>query len=176
MKRIKLTQGKFARVDDDLFDELNQFNWYAMRDCKTFYAIRAIPAATGQRKLKMHNEVFRLKGKIVPERVDHRDRDGLNNRWSNLRPATHAQQMQNRGRQARNTGGYTGVTRDGEKWKAFSGIGSKDKNLGRYTDPFSAAWVRDEFVREHHGEFGVTNNLKDRRRKSKKPIIERRSA
>ena len=34
---------------------------------------------------------------------------------------------------------------------------------GTYFDPFSAAWVRDEYVKANFGEFAVTNNLLDRR-------------
>jgi len=31
MKEIKLTQGKVAKVDDHLFDELNKFKWFAAK-------------------------------------------------------------------------------------------------------------------------------------------------
>jgi len=40
MKQIKLTQGKFALVDDEDFEFLNSFKWYAMRHKNTFYAGR----------------------------------------------------------------------------------------------------------------------------------------
>lgn len=31
MKMIPLTQGEYAIVDDDMFDYLNQWKWYAQR-------------------------------------------------------------------------------------------------------------------------------------------------
>ena len=40
MKLIKLTQGKFAQVDDWRFDELNKFKWYAHNQYGKWYAGR----------------------------------------------------------------------------------------------------------------------------------------
>lgn len=42
--------------------------------------------------------------------VDHKDRDQSNNRWKNLRPATRAQNQQNRKRLSHNTTGFKGVS------------------------------------------------------------------
>lgn len=42
--------------------------------------------------------------------VDHRDLDGRNNRWTNLRPATKTQNGANRGRNSNNKTGFKGVS------------------------------------------------------------------
>ena len=42
MKKIKLTQNKYALVDDNDFEELNKFKWHALKDENTFYAGRKI--------------------------------------------------------------------------------------------------------------------------------------
>ena len=40
MRRIPLTQGLFAIVDDKDFDFLNQWNWWVCRKANTCYAVR----------------------------------------------------------------------------------------------------------------------------------------
>ena len=52
--------------------------------------------------------------------IDHRDGNPANNRWSNLRLATHSQNNANRRRPRHNTSGFKGVSFDRRvgKWKA----------------------------------------------------------
>ena len=50
MKEILLTQNKVAIVDDDDFNELNQYNWYFNKG----YAVRAIGKYTNQKTCCMH--------------------------------------------------------------------------------------------------------------------------
>ena len=51
MKQIPLTQGKFALVDDEDFEYLNQFKWCALKRPHTFYAVRNLPNGKGKQKL-----------------------------------------------------------------------------------------------------------------------------
>lgn len=160
MKTITLTQGKVALVDDDLFDELNQFKWNAYRKDKTFYAKRDIRLTDDSRaKCRMHHEVFRLLGKEILNTVDHKDRNGLNNRYHNLRPATTAEQGRNHGMRIDNKSGYIGVSwcRQRSKWWARVCVNNIRKSLGYFDDPVTAAKIRDEYVLKHHGEFAVLN-------------------
>lgn len=54
---------------------------------------------------------------VWPEdEIDHRDGDRSNNRWRNLRAATHAENHQNEKRRTDNTSGCTGVNPLGRKW------------------------------------------------------------
>lgn len=61
MKKIPLTQGKFALVDDKDYGDLMQFNWYAKRSyagSKTFYACRNERTKGNHRILRMHVVIF----------------------------------------------------------------------------------------------------------------------
>lgn len=161
MKTIPLTQGKVALVDDELFDELNQFKWYAKCDRKTFYAVRSIKLDDGrQTKRYMHHDIFRLLGEEISGTVDHKDRNGLNNQFDNLRPATPAGQSCNRGKRIDNKSGYAGVSWNkwNGKWKAEIRINNTRKHLGYFDDPAVAAKVRDEYALKHGGEFVVLNS------------------
>lgn len=96
MKTIPLSQGKFALVDDELFDELDKHNWCASRGSKTFYAMRFVWLDWGRKaSYSMHREVFRLLGEDILHTVDHIDRNGLNNQRHNLRDVTRAENNRN---------------------------------------------------------------------------------
>ena len=40
MKLIELTQDKCAQIDDEDYENLNQYKWHAHKDGLTFYARR----------------------------------------------------------------------------------------------------------------------------------------
>jgi hypothetical protein len=163
MKSILLTQGKVVRVPDPLFDGLNSVKWRAMRGGKTFYAVRAV----GKQRVLMHRVIWESLNGPIPDglTVDHRDWNGLNNLPNNLRLANRQQQVCNRRKQANNKSGYIGVHWDKARgmWRAKIEGNGKYKMIGRFVDPFSAAWCRDKLIAEYHGEFAVLNNLVDRR-------------
>ncbi|HBR26843.1 MAG TPA: hypothetical protein DD732_07410 [Rhizobiales bacterium] len=83
---------------------------------------------------------FWMVGCWPPHEVDHRDNDGLNNKWLNLRPATTSQNGANRGLQSNNTTGMKGV-RPGSKlgrYRATININRKQYHLGTYDSPEAA--------------------------------------
>lgn len=92
--------------------------------------------------------------------VDHANRDGLDNRRSNLRPATGSQSSANRRKQKNNTSGYIGVywhERDG-KWIArVRGKNGRVVWEMRFDDPEVAARARDAKALVVFGEFAVLN-------------------
>ena len=83
MKEIKLTQGKFAIVDDDDFKKLNQYKWHTCVGKNTFYAIRSVYKINGkQTTIRMHREIMNAPKDI---KIDHKFHNGLDNRKENLR-------------------------------------------------------------------------------------------
>jgi hypothetical protein len=85
--------------------------------------------------------------------LDHKDRDGLNNKYKNLRLCTNSQNQGNTIEQKNNTSGYKGVSwhKHSKKWRA--GISYKRKRIWSkgYNDPYEAyQW----YCREHNKLFG----------------------
>lgn len=69
-------------------------------------------------------------GEWPPHDIDHDDRARSNNKWSNIRPATRAQNRQNVSLSKNNTSGFTGVSWSKEKKKYIAHI-TKDREYFR---------------------------------------------
>lgn len=88
--------------------------------------------------------------------IDHRDLDGLNNRWVNLRLATKNQNAQNTGVRSDNSSGFKGVAWDGAKGKWRADIRLPDgprKFLGLFDDPALGHQAYVTAAQQHFGEF-----------------------
>jgi len=128
MKKIPLTQGKFALVDDEDFDWLMTWKWHAHKNRSTFYAVTNIPYSGGQEAINMH----RLLMLYPTEHTDHVNHNGLDNRKHNLRDCTHRQNMSNLRKPGSSQ--YTGVNwhkRD-KIWVSQIRINGKVKHLGLF--------------------------------------------
>lgn len=97
--------------------------------------------------------------------VDHIDGNPLNNRRSNLRPATRTQNQRNRRKQRKPvTSRYKGVclNRKTGKWIAYINPGGgKTIYLGSHRVEEDAARAYDEAARRHHGAFARLNFPED---------------
>lgn len=88
------------------------------------------------------------------DEMDHIDTKPWNDVWSNLRPATRLENIQNRQMRSDNTSGAIGVSRHFNKWKV-----EVDRiYLGLFDTFEEAVAVRDAAVAESHGDFAVLNN------------------
>lgn len=90
--------------------------------------------------------------------VDHKNGDRLDNRKSNLRLCSPAENRRN-SRSARALSGYKGVSRVDRpsKWRATLLKGGKRIYLGSYKTRIEAARAYDKGAREHFGEFACLN-------------------
>jgi hypothetical protein len=96
-----------------------------------------------------------------PELLDHVNGDPADNRLSNLRLCTVAENTQNRKRHRNNASGYKGVTfhKMSRKWEVCIMAFGKKEYLGLYSTAEKAAAVYDAAAQELHGEFARTNAM-----------------
>lgn len=85
--------------------------------------------------------------------VDHVDGDKLNNKLSNLRPATKAQNAMNAKVRRDNISGYKGVFKAGLVWRAAIYVEGKAVSLGRFPTPAEAGAAYERAAREFFGDF-----------------------
>lgn len=92
--------------------------------------------------------------------IDHANRDASDNRFQNLREATHEDNTHNRDICRKNTSGHSGVCWNHvqKKWHARGSVGGRRFFLGYYRDIDDAAEACRQFRATHHGKFaGVTS-------------------
>lgn len=142
MRKINLTKGMVALVDDVDFEWLNQWKWCMQSSgyaCRFDYSEGSNPG----KMILMHRLLLKPSEGLV---VDHINRDKLDNRRDNLRIVSHSQNHLNSGLFKHNTSGYKGVTWDKErgKWKAQIKWNGKNKNLGLFLLPEHASAAYQE--------------------------------
>lgn len=152
MKLIPLTQGKFAKVDDEDFEWLSQWKWKYDHG----YAMRQEGGRFHRRNVYMHRRIMN-----TPEGMDtdHINCDKLDNRRKNLRVCEHFQNNANGRKRSNNTSGYIGVSWDKRKgmWVARIVVKTKQMVLGYFENPKEAALVRDDAALKYFGEYARTN-------------------
>ena len=154
MKRIPLTQGKFALVDDADYDWLVRYEWQALKETNSglWYASRSYWVDGRTYGFKMHRQIMGL-SKGDGKRVDHINGDRLDNRRCNLRLATHAENCRNRKNHSNNTSGFKGVHRQKNRWRALIRVDGKSKFLGSFLTPEDAHAAYCAAARKYFGEF-----------------------
>lgn len=129
MKRIELTQGKYALVDECDYKRLLVNKWH--------YDGRYASRKSGN-KVYMHRLVV---GAEFGDIVDHINMNKLDNRRSNLRLVNKAQNNLNAGLISTNRSGYRGVCWDKSrgKWTVGIYVDNKRKYIGRFDDVLDAS-------------------------------------
>lgn len=155
-KKIPLTQGKVAIVDDDMYDFLMQWQWSAHFNKGKWYAIRSDWTVSPKRVLKMHRVIMNAPDGVE---VDHRNGDGLRNTRKNLRLCSRIQNIFNAGPQRRNKTGFKGVSPygSGKKFRATISVRGKWSHIGVFATAEEAARAYDAEAIRCFGAFAWLN-------------------
>lgn len=158
MKEVQLTKGLVAIVDDEDFAVISSYAWHP------------VPQHGGKWKASRrarHNEpepstvymARQICGARTGETVDHINGDTLDNRRSNLRICSHAQNCKNRPRKQNGKVPYKGVDRsnvNGKPWLArFNG-----KRIGCFEDVEIAAMAYNVASYSADPEFAFLNEVR----------------
>lgn len=150
MKFIPLPDCRMAMVDDQDYDYLIRFKWSVTSE--RGYAYRTDRA--GQ-TIYMHNAVVNQKPGVL---VDHKNRNRLDNRRSNLRYATRSQNGANKKKRSGTHSKYIGVTLNGRKhWLARLKINYQLITIGTFIREEDAGMAYDIVAAHYHGEFARRN-------------------
>jgi hypothetical protein len=150
-RKIPLTEGYSAIVDDIDFPLLNAFKWRILRSRKRIYAFRLSPRGDGKRKSILMHRFIMSAG--PDDFIDHINNSPLDNRRSNLRLCTRSQNAMNRPKQLNNKSGYKGVSKCSHGFTSEIMKEKKKYYLGTFPNAKEASLAYLKAANALHGEF-----------------------
>lgn len=154
MRKIELTQGQVALVDDADFGRVSEHSWCVDKHSNTNYAMTRINGKT----VRMHRFVLALFD--ADDHVDHINGNGLDNRRENLRACLvyqNASRQRGKGGTSRHKGVYWDRQRG--RWAARIQVRGKSKFLGRFDREEDAAHAYNTAATRAWGEFALLNEV-----------------
>ena len=116
------------------------------RDC------RYISTKVHGKGWQVHRLIFLYHHGYVPEQIDHINRNSLDNRIENLRPADSSLNAINRKLFSNSTSGVKGVSwhKYQKRWFVYVDVNKKRKNIGYFNDLELAELVANEARDKYH--------------------------
>ena len=146
MKKIKLTQGKYALVDKENFEYLNQLKWcFDGRYAQSFQ---------NGSKVRMHRIISNAPSGLE---VDHINGNGLDNRKLNIRLCLHKDNGRNLKLQRRNKSGQKGVEKVKNKWRSSIVVDYRKNHIGYFYTKQEAALAYNNSALKNYGRFARLN-------------------
>jgi hypothetical protein len=163
-RSIPLSQSQIARVDSEDYESLSKWKWCAwFNKCtSSFYAVRTelccVDGKRQRRMIYMQRALLGL-GHGDPLQADHRDHDTLHNTRANLRVASRSQNQHNTRRRKDCRSDFKGVHLDAQRgmWVARITVNGKQRHIGSFKEPKTAALAYDAAARTHYAEFANLN-------------------
>ena len=156
-------------VDKEDWERLKEYRWALDVQAHAIYAHTNIPhpdggwyyPPNGKRRrrsltVRMHRLITNAPKGMVADHINH---NGLDNRKSNLRVCTNAENMRNQHSQKGGTSIYKGVCwhKASGKWYAQIKFKGKTIHIGLFTDKEEAARAYDAKAKELFGEYAYLN-------------------
>jgi len=159
MRKILLFGGKFALVDDEDYEFLNQWKWYQHF---SGMVVRNEPLDVVIDRMHRQSVVFMHRVIMNTPKgmdTDHIDGNRQNNQKGNLRVCSHSENMRNRKLNKNSTSGYKGVHWSSKyrTWIARIQVNGSRLYLGKFHNLEDAARIYDKEAKKHHGAFAKLN-------------------
>ena len=151
-------KNKFAIVDDEDYEWLNQYRWYCNN---RGYAVRFIKINSKTKCILMHRMILNLTN--PKDITDHKNRNILDNRKINIRKCIQQENARNKMyHKNKRKSTFKGVTisnrKDGSKFYiAAIKLNNTRQYLGSFKIELMAALAYDVAARQHYGEFACIN-------------------
>ncbi len=148
VKTIPLGDGYYAYVDAADYEWLSRWTWH-------LYGGYAARYRSGK-YVYLHREIMKPPRGMI---VDHKNRNKLDDTRDNLRNATRAENMRNKGKQHGASSRFTGVSYNKARHKYLAQIRYKGRayGLGLYVEEIDAAKAYDLAAVALFGEFARVN-------------------
>lgn len=152
---IPLTFGLQAIVDDEDFDRLNRYSWFAHRSRDCWYAARSETINGKYTIFYMHREIIPVRPGF---QTHHWNNNGLDNQRRNLVECRTVQNSWGARRlRATKTIPYRGVTHKRNRYRARITVMGVEISLGEFGTPEDAARAYDRAAAVHFGQFAALN-------------------
>lgn len=156
MREIPLVNGGVALIDAEDWPLVSGFSWRRVKNGHIWYVMAQFRRSGIKKWVRMH----RLIMKTTPgQRVDHKSRNALDNRKSNLRIASRAENRANSRKTEGTSSKYKGVwwSRKQKCWCASTKQNRRTIHLGSFGTEKDAALAYDVKARELFGDFARLN-------------------
>lgn len=144
--KVKFTnKDGYFLVDADDWETAKKYSWMLTINPDGYKSVKG----------NINGKLIKLTAFIGCKYYDHIDRNSLNNRKYNLRPATTQQNAMNRSKRNNNKSGYPGVywNNTNKKWIAQITINNNPIYLGSFETIENAIKTRKEAEQKYFGEF-----------------------
>lgn len=150
MKHIQLTRGFVAIIDDEDFELVINYKWYAKKGSGRK---GSVDYPHNWKIGSMHRLIM---GYPKGMQIDHINNDPMDNRRCNLRVCTVKENLRNRKPRLKSSM-FLGVAPSLKKWQASIGVDYKRIYLGTFETQEEAAVAYDAAAQKHFGEFANLN-------------------
>jgi HNH endonuclease len=159
MKSLPLPNGFHALVDDEDYELYSCYKWCRQLKTDSVFRNRTRSDQTDMPvTIRLSREIMGVSKSSRPL-VDHINGNPLDNRRSNLRLCTHAENNCNRKRRSDCSSGTSGVHKipGRDVWQARIQVDGKRVSLGVYKTKEEAVAVRTDALAKYHGSFARYN-------------------
>lgn len=161
MKNIDISRNQKTIIDDEDYDLVSQYKWFAVPRNGTYYVRRVMKIDGYRQNVYLHRFILGNGDHYGDYVCDHINGNPLDNRRSNLRKIDTSRNCSNQKLSTKNSSGYKGVSFDKRynNWLARIGYHGKILYIGSFKDKKNAALAYDKRAVELFGECARTNRM-----------------